>query len=91
MRKFSLLLFLQLTQVAGVITKKRNKDAMAHKAVLDQNKKDHDVLVIIANLPVLDKCDLGKYNAIVRKENQKPPLLKKTKKIMDKVYIVQQC
>ena len=38
--------------------KKQNKDAMKHKKVLDLNNKDHDDLVVIANLPVLEKVML---------------------------------
>ena len=70
---------------AGV-TKKPNRDAMASATVVNRNKKDHDDLVIISNKPVLEKSDVAKYNAIVRKENQKPHLPKKTKKIIDRVY-----
>ena len=66
--------------------KKPNKDALKHKKVMDQNSKDHDGLVVIANQPVLGEGDIAKYNAIVKKENQKPHLPKKTKKIMDQVY-----
>ena len=54
--------------------------------VVNNNKKDHDCLVIISNQPVLEKSDVAKYNAIVRRENQKPHLPKKTKKIIDRVY-----
>ena len=42
--------------------------------------------MIISNKPVLEKSDVAKYNAIVRKENQKPHLPRKTKKIIDRVY-----
>ena len=68
------------------MTKKPNKDAMAIETVKNRNKKDHDDLVIISNKPVLEKSDVAKYNAIVRKENQKAHLPRKTKKIIDRVY-----
>ena len=70
---------------AGV-TKKPNRDAMASATVVNRNKKDHYDLVIISNKPVLEKSDVAKYNAIVRKENQKPHLPRETKKIIDRVY-----
>ena len=69
-----------------MITKKPNRDAIANETVVNNNKWDHDCLVLISNQPVLEKSDVAKYNAIVRKENQKPHLPKKTKKIIDRVY-----
>ena len=67
---------------AGV-TKKPNRDAMASATVVNRNKKDHDDLVIISNKPMLEKSDVARYNAVVRKENQKPHLPRKTKKIIE--------
>ena len=69
-----------------MITKKPNRDAIANETVVNNNKWDHDCLVLISNQPVLEKSDVAKYNAIVRKENQKPYLPKETKKIIDRVY-----
>ena len=35
---------------------------------------------------MLEKSDVAKFNAIVRKENEKPHLSRKTKKIIGRVY-----